>query len=165
MVGLSRLVGGGLLLVLALLPLALDGKPAPEALHKPPTGLRTSLAALRILEYLRPDSKQSRAARPDAAPRAASRRRRRLASSAGRDQRREGLKLLRPEDRPHRQHERHGLRNPGKASAGSTNCPGGVADLRVFASRQQAVTGRQGPDGAPRAASRRRRQWRLACHL
>uniref|UniRef100_A0A8C6X7E6 Natriuretic peptide n=1 Tax=Naja naja TaxID=35670 RepID=A0A8C6X7E6_NAJNA len=63
MVGLSRLVGGGLLLVLALLPLALDGKPAPEALHKPPTGLRTSLAALRILEYLRPDSKQSRAAR------------------------------------------------------------------------------------------------------
>uniref|UniRef100_R4G2T0 NP-Den-13 n=1 Tax=Denisonia devisi TaxID=529689 RepID=R4G2T0_DENDV len=41
MLGLSRLAGGGLLLlVLALLPLALDGKPAPlpEALPTAPAG-------------------------------------------------------------------------------------------------------------------------------
>uniref|UniRef100_R4FIX7 NP-Sut-10 n=1 Tax=Suta fasciata TaxID=529716 RepID=R4FIX7_9SAUR len=40
MVGLSRLAGGGLLLLLALLPLALDGKPAPvpQALPEAPAG-------------------------------------------------------------------------------------------------------------------------------
>ncbi|KAG8136322.1 putative C-type natriuretic peptide 1d protein [Naja naja] len=45
MVGLSRLAGGGLLLLLALLPLALDGKPAPppQALHKAPAGGTTAL--------------------------------------------------------------------------------------------------------------------------
>nr|F5CPE8.1 RecName: Full=Natriuretic peptide; Short=NP; Flags: Precursor [Micrurus altirostris]AED89575.1 putative natriuretic peptide precursor [Micrurus altirostris] len=54
MVGLSRLADGGLLLVLALLPLALDGKPAP--LEKAP------MAPARIIPYLRPVGKESRAA-------------------------------------------------------------------------------------------------------
>nr|P79799.1 RecName: Full=Natriuretic peptide Mc-NP; AltName: Full=Micrurus natriuretic peptide; Short=MNP; AltName: Full=Putative natriuretic peptide 3A32; Flags: Precursor [Micrurus corallinus]AAC60341.1 natriuretic peptide [Micrurus corallinus] len=51
MVGLSRLRGGGLLLVLALLPLALDGKPLEEA----PT------APSRIIPFSRPVRKQSQA--------------------------------------------------------------------------------------------------------
>uniref|UniRef100_A0A2D4F1Z1 Uncharacterized protein n=1 Tax=Micrurus corallinus TaxID=54390 RepID=A0A2D4F1Z1_MICCO len=51
MVGLSRLRGGGLLLVLALLPLALDGKPLEEA----PT------APSRIIPFSRPVRKESRA--------------------------------------------------------------------------------------------------------
>uniref|UniRef100_U3FVG3 Natriuretic peptide 1 n=1 Tax=Micrurus fulvius TaxID=8637 RepID=U3FVG3_MICFL len=51
MVGLSRLTGGGLLLVLALLPLALDGKPLEQA----PT------APSRIIPFSRPVRKESQA--------------------------------------------------------------------------------------------------------
>uniref|UniRef100_A0A8C6X7Y0 C-type natriuretic peptide n=1 Tax=Naja naja TaxID=35670 RepID=A0A8C6X7Y0_NAJNA len=75
MVGLSRLAGGGLLLLLALLPLALDGKPAPppQALHKvrrradslgggKGAASASASAASQLVRDLRPDSKQSRAA-------------------------------------------------------------------------------------------------------
>uniref|UniRef100_A0A8C5SBX5 Uncharacterized protein n=1 Tax=Laticauda laticaudata TaxID=8630 RepID=A0A8C5SBX5_LATLA len=61
MVGLSRLADGGLLLVLALLPLALDGKPAPppQALPQAPAA---ASAPSRLLRVLPPDSKESQAA-------------------------------------------------------------------------------------------------------
>nr|D9IX98.1 RecName: Full=Natriuretic peptide Oh-NP; Flags: Precursor [Ophiophagus hannah]P0DMD5.1 RecName: Full=Natriuretic peptide BM026; Short=NP; Flags: Precursor [Bungarus multicinctus]ADK12002.1 natriuretic peptide [Ophiophagus hannah] len=63
MVGPSRLAGGGLLLLLlALLPVALDGKPAPpsQALHKAPAG---GTKASQIMQVLLPESKKSWAAR------------------------------------------------------------------------------------------------------
>nr|WVG99548.1 natriuretic peptide [Pseudonaja textilis] len=62
MVGLSRLAGGGLLLLLlALLPLALDGKPAPlpQALPEAPEGGMMALLQELTEEQQQPPAEES----------------------------------------------------------------------------------------------------------